>query len=186
MKRNTLESILARLQPDGTGCLVWTGGISDFGYGIVSWENRKARVHRLLYQLQVGPIPEGMEPDHVCRNRACGNVDHLEVVTRRENVRRGMAPAGINFRKTHCIRGHALEGSNVIPTSDGRRCRECKRAAQRLPEAGPTNGRKTHCIRGHPFDNENTYRGRGYRECRACKREAAHRYRARIAASPAA
>lgn len=73
-----------------TGCLVWQGLLGSTGrYGRISVGNRDMYVHRAAWELENGPIPEGLELDHRCRNRACVNTAHLELVTRKENVRRG-------------------------------------------------------------------------------------------------
>ncbi len=114
-----------------TGCVDWTGSMTEKGYGIVEWDGRTWRAHRVAYVLENGPIPEGMQLDHLCRNRRCINPTHLEVVTSRENTLRGMGPSAQNAMKTHCNRGHILDGDNLYlwnrkgrePT---RHCRTCK------------------------------------------------------------
>ena len=120
----------ATLDPE-TGCLVWQGllGLTG-GYGRISVANRDVYVHRAAWELERGPVPEGFELDHLCRNRACVNLDHLEIVTRRENVHRGMGTAGINARKTHCKRGHEFTAENTYcGPQNQRQCRICRRAA---------------------------------------------------------
>lgn len=80
-------------------------------------------VHRILYEVKHGPVPEGLECDHLCRVRHCVNPDHIEPVTKRENQRRGEGIVGKQIRQTHCIRGHLLEGENI--RTYGRTVRDC-------------------------------------------------------------
>ena len=109
------------------------------GYGRYTFWNAPAQkvqsimAHRVAWFLLIGEEPSGML-DHLCRNRSCVNPDHLEPISNRENILRGYAPAAINARKTHCIRGHELSGDNLLvyPNSNGRRCRMCKREIDRL------------------------------------------------------
>lgn len=108
-----------------TGCHVWTGSLTN-GYGYVSVEGQSWRVHRLTYTLAKGPIPRGLVLDHLCRNKACCNPDHLEAVTNRENGLRGDGPAA-RYWRTHCARGHARTPENTYVKPDGEReCRICK------------------------------------------------------------
>ena len=106
------------------GCWQWTGSIDRNGYGSFWFNKTMALAHRVSYELKVGPIPEGMQLDHLCRNRSCVNPAHLEPVTARENTHR----SPITFaNKTHCPKGHAYDEANtyVRPSDGRRRCRTC-------------------------------------------------------------
>ncbi|MBA4019174.1 MAG: HNH endonuclease [Pirellula sp.] len=116
------------------GCWIWTAGKVAGGYGHITFRRDGKQVdqlaHRLAYQLLVGPIPEGLEIDHLCRNRACVNPEHMEAVTSRVNTLRGNTRAAANLAKTHCHRGHELNEANVYRGKNApnqRICRECNR-----------------------------------------------------------
>jgi hypothetical protein len=121
--RDWRDSFLPKVR-QGPGCWEWTGYTNPAGYGrAVGPDRTKQYVHRLAYQLWVGPIPDRLTVDHLCRNRACCNPAHLEVVTRRENIQRG----GKSLQ-THCIHGHSLADAYVDRRADGsisRKCRPC-------------------------------------------------------------
>jgi hypothetical protein len=115
-------------------CLVWTGARSTAGYGQKRVNGKLEYVHRLAAQERFGPIPEGMQVDHLCRNRACYNPYHLEIVTCQENVRRGNAGQHKKalLLRDCCNRGHALTTENIRLTSSGaRECRTCRNEWQR-------------------------------------------------------
>jgi len=97
------------------------------GYGRF-WDGIKQyRSHRWSYEYWNGKIPEKLQIDHLCRNRACVNPLHLEAVTLVENLRRGIQSTG-NPKKTHCKYGHPLSGRNLYVRSNGKRyCKECQR-----------------------------------------------------------
>jgi hypothetical protein len=127
---------------DASGdCWEWTGGHSSTGYG--AWGPRAQKAHRAVWELLVSPIPKGMTLDHLCRNRGCVNPDHLEVVTMRENVLRGVGPSAVNARKTHCVHGHPFDERNTgyqrkgrYKTHATRYCRACGRERWRLEHWG--------------------------------------------------
>jgi len=120
-------------------CWLWEGLISHAGYGRMKghYQGRKQdmRAHRYAYLLLVGPIPEGMTLDHLCRVRHCVNPEHLEVVTPVENMLRGESSVAVNKRKTHCLHGHLLAGDNLYLKPHGRRaCKTCMRRRGREHE----------------------------------------------------
>jgi hypothetical protein len=115
-----------------TPCVRWKGPHDHDGYGITWLEDRSRVVHRIIYEQARGPIPEGMQIDHLCRTRDCIRLDHLEAVTQAENLLRGNGACARNARKTECKRGHPLSGDNLVPNKYGKRwCRVCHRAHRR-------------------------------------------------------
>lgn len=109
-------------------CWLWNSTKSVNGYGVF-WNGHKGvRAHRFSYELFKGPIPDGLQIDHLCRVRHCVNPLHLEAVTQKENLLRGESFSAINKRKTECNYGHPLSGENLRIWNGRRRCRACVRA----------------------------------------------------------
>ncbi|WP_217269810.1 HNH endonuclease signature motif containing protein [Neobacillus endophyticus] len=112
-------------------CWNWTGIKRSDGYGAFVIENKWFRPHRFAYELIKGEIPPGLVLDHLCRNPLCVNPDHLEPVTNRENVRRGLAGMQ-NKLKTHCPHGHEYTEENTYTSNRGKRnCKTCNRERTR-------------------------------------------------------
>jgi hypothetical protein len=116
-------------RPDLGPCWVWTGAKVD-GYG-VWWKNKhNKQAHISVYEDLHGPVPEGLQLDHLCRVRHCCRPMHLEPVTCRMNLLRGETLAATNAKKTHCPKGHALDAANTYMHRGKRACKRC-RAARR-------------------------------------------------------
>lgn len=130
-KRVALIKRLSEKMLIGDGRWEWQGFRDYDGYGQAAGENTYEGckpAHRVVYEMMVGPIPEGLQLDHLCRNRACVKPSHVEPVSGAENIRRGQSPAAKNARKTHCLRGHFYDEVNTYVSPDGRRsCRTCHR-----------------------------------------------------------
>ena len=112
---------------DATGdCWEWVGPLHGGGYGHKYYRGRFWSTHRLVWSALVGPIPDNMDIDHLCRNRQCCNPDHLEVVTRSTNLLRGIRNG--YQKKTHCPHGHEYSNENTFVNVRGsRECRTCRR-----------------------------------------------------------
>lgn len=120
------------INPD-TKCWDWKGPINNNGYGVTYILGQVVYSHRLMYREFVGPIPAGMELDHLCKNPACCNPAHLEAVTHHENVKRSdtFAMGSPNRDKPFCSRGHPYSGENLRVIGKKRYCKECVRESVR-------------------------------------------------------
>ena len=120
-----------------SGCWEWVGAANNHGYGQIRIAGKTTYAHRLMFERVNGPIPEGLHLDHLCRNPPCVNPAHLEVVTCRENMLRGVSPLAAQAKADKCKRGHDLSGENLRwHTSPGRRrpgrgCRACDQTRNR-------------------------------------------------------
>lgn len=128
--------VYPRLIQMPNGCLEWPGAKRG-AYGIIMSRNRdQLLVHRLVYEHEIGPIPDGLVIDHLCRNTLCANAAHLEAVTIGENVLRGTGPSALNAVKTHCVHGHEYAADNTYLRPNGdRECRTCRRTQGRERKA---------------------------------------------------
>lgn len=144
-----------RIEPcPTTGCWLWTGPTLR-GYGRsrarIDGKMRSVSVHRAAWIFRHGPVASGMVLDHLCRNRACANPDHLRVVTPRINsIENSVSPIAVNAQKSHCIYGHPFSGENLYVSPRGYRgCRTCM--AERVRRAQPAaKARKAYRRRTDP------------------------------------
>jgi hypothetical protein len=120
------EDFWAKVDKSGD-CWLWTASRDSHGYGHIGYQRRNWLAHRLSYELVVGPIPDGLSLDHLCRNPPCVRPAHLEPVTHAENLARGSRAA-----KTHCPKGHPYDEENTRLVTDrrgyaSRQCWTCYR-----------------------------------------------------------
>jgi HNH endonuclease len=175
-----MDGEIPSYRPDLGPCWVWKAFLSH-GYGQFG---RNIAAHRFAYETLVGPIPEGLHLDHLCRVTSCVNPKHLEPVTRAVNLQRGAWGWHIQEQReiTHCPFGHEYAGHNLKLNKDGqRRCRICANEHQGRYRAGkfgpnfPDTSWKTTiklCLYGHPYSGDNLVMGTSRRYCRACQNPA--------------
>lgn len=130
-----IEQFLSRVAMPASyeQCWTWTGKPTQgTGYGRFRMEGRTLKAHVAAYELAIGPVPEGLELDHLCRVRLCVNPLHLEAVTSRENACRAVAVRRRHVPANHCVNGHEMTPENTRYEATGkRRCCECSRAKHR-------------------------------------------------------
>ena len=108
-------------------CWEWAKKVSkQNGYAHMKVDGRDRLAHRWAYEHFRGPIPDGMQIDHLCRNRSCVNPEHMEVVSPYTNTARGFSPSVVTKQIGFCKRGHEMVGDNIGKRKDGRRwCKAC-------------------------------------------------------------
>lgn len=130
-RETNAQYIMNRMVVEASGCWRWTGSTTG-GYGQCNFLRGERRAHRLAYRTFVGPIPEGLVLDHLCRNRSCVNPSHLEPVTNQTNVLRGTGSTAERARMTHCREGHPLERNPYRTSRNERWCRICQNQRKAL------------------------------------------------------
>lgn len=125
-----ISRLMSGFDEDATGCWIWRGSKDRGGYGTINARcfgvSRTVSTHRMSYQVWIGPVLRPYQLDHLCRVPACGNPDHLEIVTQSENVRRGYASG--SRKRTHCKNGHEFtpENTYIHREKNGNWRRQCK------------------------------------------------------------
>lgn len=123
-----LARFLTKILVDESGCWLWMAAKAYGGYGSFTIRRKSHAAHRVAYLWKHSACASDLTVDHLCRVRHCVNPNHMELVPIRINTLRGTAPTAINARKTHCVAGHPLSGSNLwITPIGGRYCRTCAR-----------------------------------------------------------
>jgi hypothetical protein len=126
LQRRVKELMVVEDRGHSTPCWISHRAAQSNGYTKLGYLGQTLLTHRVAYTVYVGAIPDGLVIDHLCRQRACCNPDHLEPVTTRVNLLRGEGFVAQQARRTHCPRDHALVGDNVYRRPDGSNRRECR------------------------------------------------------------
>lgn len=126
LKRFSAKVQLPEDPTDPDAHWIWIGALGGQGsYGVFWWNGKQGMAHRASYEHFIGPIPKGLNPDHLCRIHACIRPEHLEAVTHKENMLRS-----IHHTKTECKQGHPFTTENVYTNTRGQReCKTCRRVA---------------------------------------------------------
>lgn len=123
-----VDRVITRLDCSTDGCWIWPGSKTPGGYGTVSDGPKTRYVHRVMYEMFVGPIPAGFDLDHLCRTRSCARPDHLEAVNRSTNLMRGAHRSALAVQTGKCLNGHEYTPDNTYVTKRGTRtCKACRR-----------------------------------------------------------
>lgn len=127
------QNLQDKIMPEPmSGCWIWIGAKAGRNYGVVQYNGKMKYAHNVVREILIGKMPEGMEPDHLCRLPCCVNPHHIEPVTHKENLRRSSAIE--SMRKwaksiTHCPRGHVYDSDNTFVHKNKRSCRKCRAIA---------------------------------------------------------
>lgn len=120
------DRFLSKIEKSDDGCWIWTAFRDRGGYGKFGWNGRVGLAHRFAYEEFISPIPDGLTIDHLCRNPACVNPDHLEPVTMAENIHRGMSPHMVIHHAQRCVRGHDYATHSRYRNGKRICCRTCE------------------------------------------------------------
>jgi hypothetical protein len=128
--KSMIHRFVDKIEKSDSGCWIWGAGKDGHGYGQFWLDGREQAAHRVSYELFVGPIPEGLVIDHLCRTPACVNPSHIEPVTVLENNIRGLAPASAMNGET-CRNGKHPWPESAVRAGKQLRCQPCSQAAYR-------------------------------------------------------
>ncbi len=127
-----IDRFMAKVHKSESGCWNWTAYKDKRGYGKFIVNNKPELAHRVVWWIFKGPIPDGLEMNHLCENPGCVNPDHLQAVTHKQNMHYGKNRIALFAKQTHCYRGHEFSPENTwirpLPKGGfGRFCKECSR-----------------------------------------------------------